>query len=412
MNANKRVFVTGIGVISPVGIGKEEFWTSLKNMVDGSAVEEELIQLGSRATKTCRVKSEDFNSMLNTYKHRRFSKNMKYAIASIELAIKDANINLSGYDEYRKGLIFNTVRGSYESTENFLETLYSKGPEFLSPLKFPLTVTNSPATPVSIKYKLKGPSTVLQGSSSVLLAYNKIMNDEADVIICGGVDVIYSMNLVMAFANDGILATNTDYNREVSSPADIKRNGILYGEASAFVVLENEDSLSRRNGIAYSEIAGCGAAYDHQAVKKFTKRNSDKFVQAMNMAIRNSNVSVSQIGYINSTANSSKQVDLAEATAIKNVFGSNQVPIGNYRGSTGEVLGASEVMGIIQSSLSLSRNELLPIANLEEVDPELNLNYLIGHNISIENMEYVLSNSIEFGGNTSSIVLKKAEDYK
>ena len=411
MEANKRVFVTGIGIISPVGIGKEEFWTSLKNMVDGSAVEEELLHSGCGSTKTCRVKSNDFSSLLDTYNHRRFSKNIKYAIAGIELAVKDANINLFDYEEYRKGLIFNTIRGSYESTVNFLETLFEKGPEFLSPLKFPLTVTNSPATPVSIKYKLKGPSTVLQGSSSVLLAYTKLKNNEADVIICGGVDVICSLDLVMSFAHNNTLATNLDGNLEVSFPADARRNGIIYGEASAFVVLENEDSLSKRNATAYSEITGCGVAYDHEAIKKFTKRNPDKFVQAMNMAISNSKISSFQIGYINSAANSSKEVDLAEATAIKQVFHSNHIPIGDYRGSTGEILGASEIMGIIQSSLSLSKNELLPIANLKEIDPELNLNYLMKPCNFIKNQEYVISNSIEIGGNTSSIVLKKVEDY-
>ena len=407
MSTTKRVFVTGIGVVSPVGIGKEEFWTSLENKVDGSVVENELIELGIKSTKTGRVKIDNFNTLLDTYNHRRFSKNMKFAISGIELAVKDTNLDLSLFDENRKGLIFNTVRGSYESTVNFLETLYKKGPQFLSPLKFPLTVTNSPATPISIKYKLKGVSTVLQGSSSILLGYNKLKNDEADLIICGGVDVIYSMDLVMALAQNNILATPNNGYGEVSRPADKNRNGIIYGEASAFVVLENEDSLFGRKGFAYSEIVGCGAAYDHEAVKIFTKRNPGKFVQAMNTAINNSNISTSDIDYINSMANSSKEVDLAEATAIKKVFTSTDIPIGNYKGSTGEVFGASETLGVIQTSLSLNRNEMLPITNLSEIDPNLNLNYLKNKISSPERFDYALSNSVEIGGNTSSIVLKK-----
>ncbi len=412
METKKRVFVTGIGVVSPVGIGREEFWTSLENMVDGSAVEEELIQLGSTSTKTCKVKINNFKQLLDTYNHRRFSKNMKFAISAIELAIKDANIDLFEYEEYRKGLIFNTVRGSYESTVNFLETLYTKGPEFLSPLKFPLTVTNSPATPVSVKYKLKGASTVLQGSSSMLLAFNKIRNDEADVIICGGVDVIYTSDLVMAFSQNNMLATKANGIEELSRPADINRNGIIYGEASAFVVLENEESLIKRNGTAYSEVIGCGAAYDYSAVRIMTNRSADKFARSMNTAIKDAGITPSQIDYINSAANSSKELDLAEATAIKEVFNSSDTPVGNYKGSTGEVFGASETLGVIQSSLSLYKNEILPIANLSEIDPELGLTYVMKGKLFTGRLKHAVTNAVEIGGNISSIILKKAEGKK
>jgi 3-oxoacyl-[acyl-carrier-protein] synthase II len=407
MKQNKKVFVTGIGVISPIGIGKDEFWNSLEKKIDGSLIDEELLKTGIKSEKTCRAKCENLNSILGSYNFKRFSKYMQFTIGGIELAIKDANIDLHEFDEYSKGLIFNTVRGSYESTENFLHTLLTKGPEYVSPLKFPQTVTNAPATQISVKYKLKGCSTVLQGSSAVILAYNLIKNDSADLIICGGVDVISSMDSLIASSNENVLATKADNLVEASRPADVRRNGIIHGEASAFIILENEESVRKRKAFVYSEIIGCGAAYDLEAIRIFTRRDPNIIVQTIESALMNSNITTSQIDYINSMANSSIDVDCAEATAIKKIFKVNNIPIGNYKGATGEVFGASETLGIIQSSLTLSKNSILPITNLTEIDPKLNLNYVMQNDLSTEKLEYALSNSLEIGGNSSSIVLKK-----
>lgn len=404
----QRVFITGIGVITPVGNGKKEFWNSLiegkSGIVDCPLIEDEV-----PFSKAGYINDFVAQDLLKGYNFRRMARNTRFAIAAIELAISDSNVDLETIEENRKGLIFNTIVGSAELAENFIQKLFLKGPEFVSPLKFAQTVTNAPATPVSIKHKLKGVSTVLQGASAVSMAYDFLSANKADLIICGGVDAITSADVFQSTYEAGILAHKENNKEEQSCPGDVNRNGFVLSEYSGFMILETEESVKKRNADIYCEILGYSKVHDKTSAYDNNKLSVEPLSYAIKNAIESANLTPDRINYCNSLANSCHSFDEIEAKAMNNVFGENSdVLVSTFKGSIGEARGASDAMGVIQSALSIKENKIAPIANLKEIDPDCRLNY-VKENAVEQEINYAISNSAELGGNVQTVVLKKAE---
>ncbi|MDY0092669.1 MAG: beta-ketoacyl-[acyl-carrier-protein] synthase family protein [Candidatus Vecturithrix sp.] len=406
-----RVFMTGIGVVSPIGTGKEQFWTSLLEAKDGIALYEPLQTRNVGAQKASLVKDFDSARWLQGYNYRRLSRYGKFTTASIELAIQDSGLDLTNIEATRKGLIFSTVHGAFEDSVAYIQKLLDLGPSGVSPLKFAQTVDNAPATLVSIKYQLKGVSTVVEGVSACAVAYDYLTNQQADIIICGGVDVIASVEQIIALEQAGVLAHTQDGLEETSRPGDIRRNGMIYGEAAAFVVLETEQSVQQRQADVYCEIAGYGAAHDNEAITLLNQRNTEPIIAAMQNALNDAGIAAQQIEYLNSLANSTPGIDEVEARAIQHVFdGAARLPVSTCKGATGETFGASDALGLIQAALSLKHQTIAPIANLTEIDPACGLQY-VTQPPQPHVMEYALANSFEVGGNVQSMVLKNYKDF-
>jgi len=401
-----KVFVTGIGVVSCAGIGKDAFWHTLLEGQDATDFYEPLTETDCLAEKAGFISDFDTPTLLSGYNHRRFSRYNKFIIAGIELAIKDSGIDLDDIPASRKGLIFETFHGASETTEAFLDQLYHHGPATVSPLMFSQTVSNAPATPVSIKYHLQGISTVIFGTSAILMAYDYLNHDQADVIVCGGGDALILTDRFHTLSDLGLLAHRNSV-AECSCPGDIKRNGLIWGEGAGFVVLETAASVRKRRSGVYCEIAGYGAAHDHDAVKAYNQRRSEPVAYAMAAALQDAGIEPGDIQYINSMANSCHGIDEVEAQAIKRVFTNyDAISVSTFKGSTGETDGASDAFGIIQASLTLKTQTIAPIANLENIDPLCGLNYVRTKKHASE-VEYALSNSFGDGGNVQSVVLKK-----
>ena len=403
---SERVFISGMGVISAVGNNVNDFWQSLLSQKNGISDYEPLEEAGLANRKAGYVTDFNPKELIKGINTRRLSRYSRFTLAAIEQAISDSNIDLEKIDSGRKGLIFNTIRGSFETTIQVLNKLFQQGPQMVSPLKFAQTVTNAPATPVSIKYQLKGISTVIMGASAICLAYDYLKNNDADIIICGGVDVITTIDSFKALAGNNMLATAKNGTPELSCPGDMRHNGVIYGEGAGFVVLENQKSVEKRNGNIYCEIVGYGNAHDNMAVKYFNQRDAKPIEYSMTEALRDANINADQLSYINSMANSAPQVDECEAEAIKNVVKNYaNIPVSTYKGSTGETFGSSDTLGVIQTALTLKNQKVAPIANLENIAPQCGLNY-ISKKPKEYQIQYGLANSFEVGGNVQSIVLK------
>lgn len=411
MSDKTRIFVTGIGVVSPIGIGKEQFWTSLLEGKDGNVFYEPLQACNAGAQKAALVSDFDPARWLQGYNYRRLSRYGRFTTAAIELAIQDSQLDMNTIEATRKGLIFSTVHGAFEDSVAYIQKLLELGPSGVSPLKFAQTVDNAPATLVSIKYQLKGVSTVVEGVSACAVAYDYLTNQQADLIICGGVDVVASVEQIIALEQAGVLAHTQNGLEETSRPGDIRRNGMIYGEAAAFVVLETGQSVQQRQAKVYCEIAGYGAAHDNDAITILNQRKPEPIIAAMQNALLDAGVAARQIDYLNSLANSTPGIDEVEARAVHHIFnGAERLPVSTCKGATGETFGASDALGLIQTALSLKHQVVAPIANLTEIDPACGLQY-VTQMPQPHVMEYALANSFEVGGNVQSMVLKNYKDF-
>ncbi len=403
----QRVFITGIGIISPIGIGKDEFWKNLLEGKSGIRPFPPLEEMPVQARKAGYVFEFNPKELITGINSRRLSRYTQFTLAAVILALKDSGLDIDSVEPHRKGFIFNTIRGSYKTTVNFLRKLYTSGPSMVSPLKFSQTVMNAAATPVHLKYGIKGVSTVLTGSSAINMGYNYLKNDKAEVIICGGVDVISFLDPFKTLEDNGMLAHRENGVDEQSRPADARRNGFVYSEAAAFVVLENEKSVQSRGGTPYAEVIGYGAAHDGKAVKIFNHRTAEPIRYAMETALRKSGIMADQVGFISGMANSSVGIDDVEAEAIKQLFNSHSdYAITSYKGSVGETFGASESLGVVQAALALKEQFIPPTANLEMKDINCDLPYVTGKPVHVP-LEYAIANSFEAGGNVQSTVLHK-----
>ena len=404
---SQRVFITGIGVISPVGIGKDEFWNNLVKGKSGILPFPPLEEISIKARKAGYVSGFNPKELITGINSRRLSRYTQFTLAAVTLALQDSGLDIASIDPYQKGFIFNTIRGSYKTTVNFLRKLYSGGPSMVSPLKFSQTVMNAAATPVHLMYNIKGVSTVLTGSSAINMAYNYIKNCKAKIIICGGVDAISFLDPFKTLEDNGMLAHPENGIDEQSRPADVRRNGFVYSEAAAFVVLESEESALERSANTYAEITGYGMAHDGGAVKIFNNRNAEPIQYAMETALKKSDVLPEQVSFISSMANSSVGIDDVEARAIQNVFNHrSDYAVTSCKGSIGETFGASESLGIVQAALSLKEQVVPPTANLEVRDKNCDLPYVTGKPVHLP-MDFAIANSFEAGGNVQSTVLHR-----
>jgi len=411
---NNRVVITGIGVISPIGIGKDIFWESL---INGKSGVDYITKFDTEDYPTkiaAEVKDFDPVNYIDKKDAKRMDRYSQFAVAASKIAIQDSKINLDKINKERFGVILGSGIGGIETFENQTEKLIKKGPKRISPFFIPMMIGNMAAGQVAIALDAKGPNetivTACASSTNALGdAFKTLERGDADILISGGTEASITPIALAGFSSMKALSTNNDNPKEASRPFDKNRDGFVMGEGAAILILETLEHAKSRGADIYAEIVGYGSTCDANHITTPLEDGSGAR-RAMEIAINDANIDKNEIDYINAHGTSTHYNDKFETLAIKNLFGDKayDIKISSTKSMTGHLLGAAGGIEAIASSLAIKNNIIPPTINLTDKDEECDLNYVPNKAINYE-VKYALSNSLGFGGHNATILLKKYE---
>jgi 3-oxoacyl-[acyl-carrier-protein] synthase II len=412
MSSKKRVVVTGLGAVTPIGIGVDEFWNGIKAEKIGFAP----IKAFDASEYKCKIAAEvkDFDPTL--YMDKKTSKRMElfsqYAVAAAGEAIKDAGIDMEKEDAYRVGCSVGSGIGSLQTIEREHARLLEKGPGRVGPLMVPLMISNMAAGNVSIQYGLKGKSinvvtACATGTNSIGEAFRTIQYGDADIMVAGGTESSVTPIGIAGFAALTAL-TSSDNPERCSIPFDEERSGFVMGEGAGIVVLEELEHAKRRGARIYAEVVGYGCSSDAYHITSPAEDGAGA-ARAMLNAVKDADANTDDITYINAHGTSTHHNDLFETRAIKLAFGKHayDLKINSTKSMVGHLLGAAGAVEFITCVKELEEGFIHRTVGLEKSEEELDLNYC--RQSYEENIEYALSNSLGFGGHNASILIKKYE---
>lgn len=409
----KRVVVTGMGAITPMGNSVEEYWSSVKNGDIGFGEITYFDTTDYKVKIAAQVKGFDPLNYMSPKEARRMEPFCHYAVAAAGEAIRDSGIDLNIEDRTRIGVCIGSGIGSLQAIEREHQKLLEKGPKRISPLLVPSMISNMAAGNVAIAYGLKGKCTNVvtacaTGTHSIGDACRFIQCNEVDVCVCGGTESVITPLSIAGFAASKTLSESTDPYR-ASIPFDKERNGFVMGEGAGVVVLESYEHASARGARILAEIVGYGATGDAYHITSPCE-DGDGAARAMTFAINEAGILPSDIQYINAHGTSTHHNDLYETIAIKKAFGEHaySVSINSTKSMIGHLLGAAGAVEFITMIKSLTDNYIHATKGYKVKDEALDLNYTIEAETGKEIM-YAMSNSLGFGGHNASILVKKVK---
>lgn len=412
----KRIVITGLGVISPVGIGTNTFWQSLLSGKSGvSKVESfDVANFSSKIAAQCL--DYDPLNYFDTKKARTLARFVQYASVAAKEAVANANLNMDNEDRTRVGVIVGSGIGSIRTAEVEYEKFLKKGPRRISPHFIPRIIINEAAGQVSIDHGAQGPATCVvtacsTATNSIGEAARLIAWDEADVMIAGGTE---SATTVLGLGGFSALkALSTQFNDEpqrASRPFDAKRDGFVMGEGAGVCILESLEHAQKRGAKILAEFAGYGRTSDaYHITAPESSGNGAK--RAMELAMKDGGLNPANISYINAHGTSTSLNDKTETLAIKNAFGENaaKIPISSTKSMTGHLLGAAGGVEFAACVKAVQDDIVPPTINYENPDPECDLDYVPNEARKIT-VNTAMSNSLGFGGHNASIIVKKFQN--
>ncbi|MBS4539765.1 beta-ketoacyl-ACP synthase II [Clostridium sp. D2Q-11] len=411
---NNRVVITGIGVISPIGIGKDNFW---KALVAGKSGVDYITRFDTTdyATKiAAEVKDFDPVNYIDKKEAKRMDRYTQFAVAASRLAIDDAKINTDEIDNERFGVIFGSGIGGIETFEEQKEKLINKGPKRISPFFIPMMIGNMAAGQIAIAFNAKGPNETVvtacaSSTNAIGDAFKVLQRGDADILITGGSEASITPIALAGFSSMKALSTNNDNPQKASRPFDKDRDGFVMGEGSGVLILETLEHALNRGAKIYAEVAGYGSTCDANHITTPLEDGSGA-KRAMELAIKDAKVDKSKINYINAHGTSTYYNDKFETLAIKNLFEESlyNIKISSTKSMTGHLLGAAGGVEAIATTLAIKNGIIPPTINLVNQDEECDLNYVPNTAIK-EEVNYALSNSLGFGGHNATVLFKKYE---
>ncbi len=411
----KRVVITGIGAITPIGNNIKDFWDNLINGNSGANLISKFDTSKFKTKFACEVKNFDELDFFNKKEARKLDRVTKFGLVASEQAIKDANLIFKYQNLNRVGVIFSSGIGGFETfqneTINYCNNSYT--PRF-NPFFITKIIPNNTAGHISIKYGLKGinscPVTACASSTNgIIQAYNYIKWNKADIIITGGSEAPITETAIGGFNAMKALSTNNELFNTASKPFDQQRDGFVIGEGAGALVVESLESALNRKAKIYAEIIGGGETSDAYHITG-THPNGEGAYQAMKEAIRESNINIDEINYINAHATSTGIGDLSEVNAISRLFKNNlsKIKISATKSMTGHLLGGTGAIETISTCLSLKNNLIPPTINTSLLDEKISNDFnLVMKNKLKTEINYAINNSFGFGGHCASVLLKK-----
>ena len=410
----RRVVVTGMGAVTPLGNTAEEFWSNIKAGKVGIGPITKFDTTDYKAKVAGEVKDFKPDEYMDFKTAKRMEPFSQYAAAAALMAVKDSGIDIEKEDAYRCGVIVGSGAGSMQATEREHKRLLDFGPNKIGPLYIPLMIGNMAAGNIAIVTKFKGKNidvvtACASGTNSIGEAFRSIRCGEADVILAGGTEAAICPMGVAGFCALKALSTNEDP-MKASIPFDKNRDGFVLGEGAGIIVLEEYEHAKARGAKIYAEMVGYGASCDAYHITS-PEESGIGAAHAMMAAIADAGIEPSDLDYINAHGTSTHHNDLFETRAIKTALGeaAYNVKINSTKSMTGHLLGAAGAVEAIVLAKSCQEGFIHQTMGSSETEEEMDLNYCFGKSYEQE-VRYAMSNSLGFGGHNASIIMKKFEE--
>ncbi|PKM47701.1 MAG: beta-ketoacyl-[acyl-carrier-protein] synthase II [Firmicutes bacterium HGW-Firmicutes-8] len=408
----KRVVITGLGLVTPVGLGKEAFWTSLVNGRSG-IVSISRFDASELATKIAgEVRDFDPLNYLDKKEARRMDRFTHFACAATQMALEDAGLTPEGLASETVGVIIGSGVGGIETVEEQARVLFSKGPSRVSPFFVPMMIANIAGAQIAINFGFKGPNLTTvtacaSSTNSIGEAFRLIQNGEIEVMVTGGTEAPVIPLAMAGFCAMRAMSTKNDTPDKASRPFDAERDGFVMGEGAGIFIIESLEHAQARGAHIYAEVAGYGVTCDAYHITA-TDPDGAGAAKAMEMSIKDAGLNPEDVDYINAHGTSTPIGDTSETKAVKSLFGSyaGKLAISSTKSMTGHLLGAAGGIETIACALAIETGEIPPTINYENPDPECDLNYVPNKSIRKE-VNVAMSNSFGFGGHNATVLVKK-----
>lgn len=410
--SNRRVVVTGLGTINPLGNKVSDSWEKLLNGVSGIDHITSFDTENLPVTFAGEVKNFDANEYMGKQHARKLDRSAHLSIFATEQALKDAGVDTETRLGSNVGIVFGTGIGGIGATEDAVRVFDSRGPSRINPLAITQLMPNSSTGQVAIKFGIEGPSLTITtacaaSANAVGEAKNLIENGIVDMVVAGGTESGTTPMTIAAFAQIRALSTKNDIPAEACSPFDKNRDGFVMAEGSTVLIMESEESANSRNAKIYGYVDGYGATTDAHHITAPAEGGAGA-LRAMELALKDAGIEKNKIEYINAHGTSTPSNDKNETLAIKELFAEHayDLQISSSKSMTGHLLGGAGAFESMVCLLSLKNNKISPTINLNTPDEECDLNYT--PNIPLDReINYAMSNSFGFGGHNGVLIFGK-----
>jgi 3-oxoacyl-[acyl-carrier-protein] synthase II len=412
---NRRVVVTGLGLVTPVGNSVETTWAALVQGRSGADYIKKFDTEKYPVRFACEVKNFDPLNYVEKKEARKMGAFIHYAVAASQEAVKDSGLEITDEIAENVGTYISSGIGDFWAIEREHEKLLRDGPGRVSPFFIPSAIVNLASGQVSIRHNAKGPNSATAtacsaGAHAIGDSFKIIQRNDADAMICGGAESAITPMSVAGFSAMRALSTRNDDPKHASRPFDLNRDGFVIGEGAGIMILEELEFAKRRGARIYAELVGYGMTGDAFHITMPDDQGSGA-VRVMQKTLKDAGVQPEEVAYINAHGTSTPYNDKFETLAIKKTFGDHvkKLAISSTKSMTGHLLGAAGGVEGVFSVLSIYRNILLPTINYETPDPDCDLDYIPNQKRDAT-IQYALSNSFGFGGTNAALLFKRYEE--
>ncbi|MBC8104819.1 MAG: beta-ketoacyl-ACP synthase II [Cytophagales bacterium] len=413
-SSRKRIVITGLGAVTPLGIGKKVYWDALVSGTSGIGPITRFDPTGFDVRIAAEVKGFEPGDFMDSREARRMDRFAQFGVAAARLAIEDATLTIDEHNAERVGVMVGSGVGGLQSLEDQMRILIEKGPSRVSPFLIPMMIADMATGQISILTGAKGPgSTVVTacatGANAIGDSMEILRRGDADVMIAGGTEAAVTMTSVAGFGN--MKAMTSKFNecpQKASRPFEASRSGFVIGEGAGVLILETlENAEKRRAPHIYAELVGYGMSSDAYHITQ-PAPDGTGVVRAIHHALRDAGVAPEEVGYINAHGTSTPMNDKAETGALKAAFGKHAhvLAVSSTKSMTGHLLGAAGAIEAIAAVLAISEETLPPTINYDTPDPDCDLDY-VPNTARKARVEVVVSNNSGFGGHNAVIVMRR-----
>lgn len=413
--SNRRVVITGIGALTPVGKTAPDFWNGLVSGKSGAQLIEHFDTEDFPTKFAAQIEDYDELDYFDRKEARRLDKVCQYALIAADEAIEDTGLDLDNINRDDVAVIVGTGIGGMITFYDQSISFHEHGPRGVSPFFIPKLIPDMVAGQISIKYGFKGPnfcavSACATGSHNIALAYDSIQQGQCDMAVSGGSEAPISRIGVAGFTSMKAMSTRNDDPKTASRPFDKDRDGFVLGEGSAILFLEELEHAKERGAQIYGEIVGYGFSADAHHITA-PDPDGEGVILALNRALDSAGIKTDDVDHINMHGTSTPLGDIAETNSIKKVFGDHAYEINHNstKSMTGHSLGAAGAMEALATVLTTYHGMIPPTINFETPDPECDLNYTFNE-AEVRDVKYALNNAFGFGGHNTTLVFKKFEE--
>jgi len=408
----RRVVVTGMGVVSPIGVGVPKFEESIFSGVNGVKRISLFDPSSYRSQMAGEVKDFNCSKCLSSKEARRMDRFTQLGMVAADEAFKEAGLNVDSETPSIIGVLVGSGVGGLTTIEREETNLLRKGPKRVSPFLIPMLITNITSAQIAIRYRFCGPNLSIStacatGNHSIGEAFKIIQRNQADVMVTGGTEAAITPLGLAGFCSMRALSTRNDQPEKASRPFNRERDGFVMGEGAGIVVLEELERARKRGANVWAEIVGFGMTADAYHVTQ-PREDGAGIKMAMEEALKDAGINAEKVDYINAHGTSTFFNDKIETKAIKELFKNKayQIPVSSTKSMTGHLLGATGGVELISCALALNRGLIPPTINYEIFDPECDLDY-VPNQARERKVDVILSNSMGFGGHNAVLIIRK-----